>query len=172
MLYNRYNWFTTELKKWIIWHHFTNVCSAEFKPPRSGIKWYDWIKVNIAELISAQVEVQISPTEPEEVKSTSPGARKMEKVCWLFCCCCDFCCILYNLYLIYLLVFLYVWLQLMLVELFEVNTYFRAWILDIHMPMFEQTYTTSLSFPSSRLIRKTVFNAISVLVWVFIGRLT
>lgn len=88
------------------------------------------------------MEEQISP-EPEEVKSTSPGAW----VAWCVGCCVAVvfsvvsypCMYIHNLYLRYLLVFLYVWLQLMLVELFEVNTYFGGLDLVFHTPMFEPT---------------------------------
>lgn len=48
--------------------------------------------------------------------------------------------------------FLYVWLQLMLVELFEVNTYFRGLDLVFHTPMFEPTLPAC---PFHLLIRNT-----------------
>lgn len=174
MLYNRYNLFTTEVKtKKHVKHHFTGISSAEFKPPPTNwyqvvwnqIKWTiaEWISVNLPEKnclwlshhkFQAQVEVQISP-EPEEVKSTSAGADPGGLVCWLFCWCCDFCCIL-SLYIIctgdicwcfFMCGCSWCWWSCLRSTLIsELRSCF---------PHGFWTYTTSLSLPSSRLIRST-----------------
>ena len=101
--------------------HLTGICSAELKPPPwSGIKWYDWDRVNIAESISfsqpSRNNCLCLATPIPSLGGSTDRARRSEVnisrclgglVCWLrllvFLCACML-------------------LLLMLVELFEVQT--------------------------------------------------